>query len=132
METPTTTRTELFARVATLYGELGWSVPTCLEYANVSLLEESARIARHALATRGLVRHGIIAGVAATLATVAGPSVVDAASLPDCECPTVTVDYRPVSDTGPSSGVWTIQFEDGSHVVTEWALAEDSHRHPLW
>jgi hypothetical protein len=65
MEATTTTRTELFARVASLYADLGWSVPTCLETADVKLLDESARIARHAIATRGLVRHGRRLGIIA-------------------------------------------------------------------
>jgi hypothetical protein len=65
MESTCTQRRDTFATVATLYADLGWSVPTCLENASTSLLEESARIARHAVATRGLVRHGRRLGIIA-------------------------------------------------------------------
>jgi hypothetical protein len=60
-----TRRGDIVESLASLYADLGWSVPTCLETADVKLLDESARIARHAIATRGLVRHGRRLGIIA-------------------------------------------------------------------
>lgn len=46
-------RADLFGQVAALYADLGWAVPTCLEWAPIGTLEEAIRTARtHAAARR--------------------------------------------------------------------------------
>jgi hypothetical protein len=45
-------RSDLFAELVYLYAELGWALPTSIEYASLELMRDSADMARRALVGR--------------------------------------------------------------------------------
>jgi hypothetical protein len=52
MSTTPSYREELVARVSSLYADLGWALPTCIENARLATLESTVDVALNALESR--------------------------------------------------------------------------------